>query len=500
MVVVAGASDINSQIASTVRQLLGIGSFTSLVRSLIERSCLPQGAFESHEFGKGEHSTASGAAVLVGLSGIGAIPDDLIAPIAEAISCLATEDGGVLGHDRSRQGPDTSWRSAQVLLGLLTRPSLSEFARPKIAALLAQLESSHDPLSGGWALRRGEDARLLFAFYPAIALARAWRLGLLADHDGTEQLGRVTSYLSTQLRSEAGTLEERVLAARALQVIGSAWEPLGQAVPDLGELRAAVLRSAWTTDQGLILTDRLVGVHRQPIWHAIIWRPLLYLAVRGPSPASPLQSMLGHELLSSFDHDIAAWKGPPAAHSSSRSPSQGVSWASALALRATYALAQDLLRFGLTAQEWLDRSRGLASAQFDFDVAISYAGSNRDIAARISDELKLAGYRVFYDRDYQHALLGEDLTQYLQDTYFRRSRFAIVIISSAFKESNWASNWEWKAVLARMHDQRGAYLLPYVLEDTDLPGLTKTIGYVSHRDCTPTEFAALVIRKLREAR
>jgi hypothetical protein len=498
MVVMAGASDINSQMASTVQQLLGIGSFASLVRSLIERSCLPDGAFESHEFGKGEHSTASGAAVLVGLSGIAAIPDDVIAPMVEAISCWATEDGAVLGHDHSRYGPDTSWRSAQVLLGLLARPSLSKSAGPKIAALLAQLESSHDLLSGGWALRRGEDPRLLFAFYPAIALARAWRLGLLDDQAGTDQLARVAFYLSTQLRSETGTLEERVLAAQALRVIGSAWEPLAQAVPDLGELRAAVLQSAWAADQGLMLADRLVGVHRQPIWHAIIWRPLLYLAARGASPASPLQSLLGHELVSSFDHEIEAWKGPAAAHSSSRSPSQGVSWASALALRATYALAQDLLRFGLTAKEWLDRSRGLASAEFD--VAISYAGSNRDVAARISDELKLAGYRVFYDRDYQHALLGEDLTQYLQDTYFRRSRFAIVIISSAFKESKWASNWEWKAVLARMHDQRGAYLLPYVLEDTDLPGLTKTIGYVSHADYTPTEFAALVIRKLREAR
>jgi len=204
--------------------------------------------------------------------------------------------------------------------------------------------------------------------------------------------------------------------------------------------------------------------------------------------------------VSSFDRDIEAWRGPAAAHSSSHPLSQGVSWASALALRATYALARDLLRFGFTAQEWLDRSHGLASTPFDFDVAISYAGSNRDIAAEISEVLKLAGYRVFYDRDYQHTLLGEDLTQYLQDTYFRRSRFAIVIISSAFKESKWASNWEWKAVLARMHDQRGAYLLPYVLEDTDLPGLTKTIGYVSHTEYTPAEFAGLVIRKLREAR
>jgi hypothetical protein len=137
--------------------------------------------------------------------------------------------------------------------------------------------------------------------------------------------------------------------------------------------------------------------------------------------------------------------------------------------------------------------------QYDFDVAISFAGSDRTVASQISDELKRAGYRVFYDRDYQHALLGEDLTAYLQQTYSRRSRFAIVIISTAFKESKWAGQWEWKAVLARMQDQQGAYLLPYIVEDIDLPGFNRTIGYVSHTDYTPIQFADLVIRKLREA-
>jgi TIR domain len=307
-------------------------------------------------------------------------------------------------------------------------------------------------------------------------------------------LSRTGKYLAQQIRAGEASLEEQLLALRALRIIRSAWTILDEVVPDIHEFQSTLDQRTWTSTEGVRLVDRPVVVHRQPIWYSIIWRPLLYLAVRGSSPTSPLQALLGHELVSTFNGGIKAWHGPSGASSAP----QGVSWASALALRTTYALAQDLLRFGITADEWFRRSHDLADEQYDFDVAISFAGSDRTVASQISDELKRAGYRVFYDRDYQHALLGEDLTEYLQQTYSRRSRFAIVIISTAFKESKWAGQWEWKAVLARMQDQQGAYLLPYIVEDIDLPGLNKTIGYVNYTDYAPMQFANLVIRKLRE--
>lgn len=250
---------------------------------------------------------------------------------------------------------------------------------------------------------------------------------------------------------------------------------------------------AWSHANGLLLQNRLILAYRQPIWHVTLWRQLLRLAIhdRG-SPMSPLNALLAHELVGGFNKDVQAWHGP-----AERGAPRGVSWASALELRGTFALATDLMRHQIAVDDWLNRCRDLQSDAFEFDVAVSFAGADRKIAKEISAVIAGAGYRVFYDTDQQHRLLGADLTQYLHDMYYRRSRYAVVVVSADFVRSNWAGNWEWRAVLARMQSQREPYVLPYVIEDVPVPGLNPTIGYVSMDQCQPCEFGALVVRKLR---
>jgi hypothetical protein len=137
-----------------------------------------------------------------------------------------------------------------------------------------------------------------------------------------------------------------------------------------------------------------------------------------------------------------------------------------------------------------------APGSFEYDVVISFAGKDREVARTIRDVIAAEGYRVFYDYENQHALLGENLAQFLHDVFFRRGRYAVVVVSKAFTESLWASNWEWHAVLARMQSQRETYLLPYLLDDTEVPGLNPTVGYVTRDQCPPREFGRLVVRKL----
>jgi hypothetical protein len=134
---------------------------------------------------------------------------------------------------------------------------------------------------------------------------------------------------------------------------------------------------------------------------------------------------------------------------------------------------------------------------FEFDVVISFAGADRAVASEINTVLTTAGYRVFYDLEQQHRLLGEDLAEYLHDLYLRRSRYAIVVVSVNFLRSKWAGNWEWRAMLARMQSQREPYVLPYLIDEVRLPGLNPTIGFVSLERFRPREFAQLVVRKLR---
>ncbi|MGK3201236.1 TIR domain-containing protein [Amycolatopsis sp. MEPSY49] len=481
----------HSRTESLAAELLGVSSVQDLVRSQLARSVLPGGRVEAQEFGRDQHSSASAGGVLIGLAGCPCVRDQLIAPLARLVGDLVDDTGQVRPHDGNRRNGDSTWAEAQILLGLLIRPHLSDIPA-KITALVGRLTALQDG-SGGWPLRTGGEPSPTFTFYPVLALAQAVRLGFRTG-EATPALHAAGRFLDQQLASAALRAEERVLAQFALErAAASTGTALGPAA--LGR-RAELLSSCWSAQAGIRLHDQQITIHDQPVWHTVTWRPLLYLCLRKwTPPLGPVATVLGAELIDSFDAGISAWHGP-----ASNRNAAGTSWASALALRATIAFAHDLRLNGHTPAEFRARHTELTSGKYAYDVAISFAGTDRGTAETISRHLQAAGLRVFYDRDYQHALLGEDLTSLLQNTYFSASRFAVVLVSHAFLRSRWAGNWEWRAVLARMQQQTSGYVLPYLLDKVEIPGLSPTIGYASATQFSASEFADLVIRKVREAR
>lgn len=94
---------------------------------------------------------------------------------------------------------------------------------------------------------------------------------------------------------------------------------------------------------------------------------------RWVSPLSAPGTLLGGELIDLFDRGLEAWKGPAA----SINLGSGSSWASALAFRATLAFAGDLCAVGASAAEFQARHRELSAAGYVYDVAISFAGADR---------------------------------------------------------------------------------------------------------------------------
>lgn len=470
-------------------ELLGVPSIAALAREQVARALLPDGRVEAHEYGRQQHSSASAGGVLIGLSGSYGVPDSVIAPLSRVVSALIDGNGRVRSHDGDVESGDSTWAQAQVLLGLLLRPRL--ITDPgKLGSLAKRLLAQRDS-SGGWPLRADETPSLTFTFYPILALAKALDVGLPVDA-AHEVLGDAARFLEDGLRSARFGLEEQVLAHFALQRIFTVTRR--EMLVELHHRRDRLIDACWGADVGLRIHDQPVTVSRQPVWHSIIWRPLLYLSLRQwVSPLSVLSVLLGGELLASFDREIGAWRGPAA----SVNLGSGSSWASALAFRATVAFARDLEKGGVSATEFAARYRQLSKDGYVYDVAISFAGADRPVAEHIARRLKAAGLRVFYDRDEQHLLLGEDLAALLHNTYYADSRFAVVVISRAFLASKWAGNWELKAVLARMQQQHSGYVLPYVMEDVPVPGLSPTLGYVAAIDFTAEEFAELVVRKFR---
>lgn len=131
-----------------------------------------------------------------------------------------------------------------------------------------------------------------------------------------------------------------------------------------------------------------------------------------------------------------------------------------------------------------------------YDVTVSFAGEDRPIVEDFVRRLAEAGYQVFYDAWEQHTLWGKNLYQYLDAIYRQAARYCVVFVSHNYARKAWATH-ELRSAQARALEQRSEYLLPLRLDDTDLPGLPATTGYLDLRRHSVNDAATLLIKKLR---
>lgn len=133
---------------------------------------------------------------------------------------------------------------------------------------------------------------------------------------------------------------------------------------------------------------------------------------------------------------------------------------------------------------------------YEFDVAVSFAGEDRELVEEIVSRLKDAGVHVFYDTDYQAATWGEDLVEYLDQVYRLKARYAIMFISRFYAEKMWTRH-ERRSALARALEERSAYVLPVRLDSTALVGLRPTLGYLDARLVGPDGIVSATLAKLK---
>ncbi|MHB9145329.1 MAG: toll/interleukin-1 receptor domain-containing protein [Symbiobacteriia bacterium] len=130
-----------------------------------------------------------------------------------------------------------------------------------------------------------------------------------------------------------------------------------------------------------------------------------------------------------------------------------------------------------------------------YDVALSYATENRELAQALALELKRRGVAVFYDRLEQADLWGKDLYQHLSDVYRFRARFCLIFVSAAYARRSW-TRLELSSAQERALQSQHEYILPIRLDETELPGLPSTIAYVDGRQRSVEEIVDLVQQKL----
>jgi hypothetical protein len=113
----------------------------------------------------------------------------------------------------------------------------------------------------------------------------------------------------------------------------------------------------------------------------------------------------------------------------------------------------------------------------------------------VAEVLRQTGLRVFYDNFEQAELWGKDLYIHLDEIYQRRARYCVMFISKFYKQKLW-TNHERESAQARAFSQNEEYILPARFDDTEIPGVRKTIGYIDLKGFEPYEFAKFIFSKI----
>ena len=133
-----------------------------------------------------------------------------------------------------------------------------------------------------------------------------------------------------------------------------------------------------------------------------------------------------------------------------------------------------------------------------YDLALSFAGEDRALVAEVAHLLQSHGVKVFYDKDKfeEVRLWGKDLTAHLADIYKNRANYCAMFISVHYISKAWPQ-------LERQHAQSRAlvekreYILPIMLDQSEVPGLSSTVAYLDARNLSPAQIAEKLLQKVR---
>ena len=105
------------------------------------------------------------------------------------------------------------------------------------------------------------------------------------------------------------------------------------------------------------------------------------------------------------------------------------------------SLENPMLGYYLKSIEWKKFAHDVGFTNVDrdkkFDVALTFAGEDRSFVEKLKKCLESQGYSVFYDFDYQHDILGQDVEEYLKPIYSKECRYVVAVIGEMYGRKQW---------------------------------------------------------------
>jgi hypothetical protein len=153
------------------------------------------------------------------------------------------------------------------------------------------------------------------------------------------------------------------------------------------------------------------------------------------------------------------------------------------------------IKNGEIPRELMSRMTKGPYKSFRYDIVLSFAGENRTYVEGVAGFLRKQGVAVFYDRHEEAELWGKELSEELDMIYSEEGRYCVMFVSRHYAEKMWTTH-ERRSAIERALKQRSEYILPVRFDDTEVPGLRSTVGYIDANKKTPHELGKLILQKL----
>ncbi len=129
-----------------------------------------------------------------------------------------------------------------------------------------------------------------------------------------------------------------------------------------------------------------------------------------------------------------------------------------------------------------------------YQVALSFAGAQREYALPLAKHLRDRGVIVFYDEFEAANLLGKNLIEEFEGIY-REAEYVVILVSEAYLNGMWTLVERQAAVYGKLEKRKDS-IIPVRFDNTEIPGILPSIGCIFANKSSPAEAASMIATKL----
>jgi len=133
--------------------------------------------------------------------------------------------------------------------------------------------------------------------------------------------------------------------------------------------------------------------------------------------------------------------------------------------------------------------------QVQYDVVLSCAQEDEEVAGQIAIRLQEKGITVYYDKLKEAEKWGKNSVDFDNEIFGNAGKYCIVLLSSHFAKDD-MTNLQRQIIQNKAIQQKDEYILPVRIDDTPVAGFLKSVACVSYQKNGADGIALLVSQKL----